>query len=472
MMLMALEVLTLGALAFYLALALRAIARERASLVHACLCLFLLFYGMPLLLDLLIGSPDYGPIYDEYRFLRRYAVVPVARVVYCLYLILVPLTWLGVSWLRDSWTTAGRSGLAQPVEPASTAPEVASLEPASVEPASLPLTAPAETWIGMGALLLIAAAPLVAVLFAPTPSLYFQGFGAIFEGVRAPEVMAWHSVVERAAILAIVAVPLVALGCGMTARRWLPWAMPLMLLCGWLQGKRLGFLLALMGFVAVLLLRQWLPRRILWIAALVLTAAFAGFALSKVGSRGWDAGSVAEAQGYVRLYLSREHGMKVAINDQLGLVEHPLVEPPGGSLAFLRWQLTPKPWRGPRPLPYSAHLQAIAAGVSPAAYARENSRGALLTSWLGEAVASFGVLGYLIGPATLLLICLVGDATGRDDARWLSFVILFFLFFVHSGAFVLVKLLWCALVAWYGVQAARRWWRGRGDSAMDFRIAG
>ena len=372
------------------------------QLVHVAFC------GMPLALDLVVGPPvyTYQVGFAQSQFDGR------TNVAYLAYISLVPL----VLW----WS--GSIGVARVSEP----------------PRDLP-----TPWWGRVLAWACLASPLATVALAPMPSLYLQPaaiLGPVNEASRS-----WHVVVTMALNAATIAGAFVLATPGPLLARVV--AVPLLSAALWIAGKR-----ALVAMAAALVLFvHWRRGGLRGARLLVAGGMVAGGILlfSAVYERAFRAqvmGSDAEvgiplaastAWVNFRVDFGRDAVIKQAIFAELHPEAPRILAYRGQSLLFDLAVLVPRSLWPQKPLPYASYATSAMLGIP----STELGWG-VTTSWLDEAIANAGWLGFLLGPLVPGLVCAIGDRRGGQVSRMLTVVVATLLLTVNRVAFLVLAAAW------------------------------
>ncbi len=389
--------------------ALRALARgDRRSVLFVVL-VFAFFFGVPQVLDLLVGAPKFT--YQRGFVLSQYD--RTTNLVYLGYLAVVPLVFLAVG---------GRP---------------------RVDDRVIPATA-LRGWVRLFAWTTMLALPFV-VLLSPDAAQYSRY--AVFVGSSAsvgvnPQ---YHVVVSLAALLAAIAAVLV-----LSAPNTLPVlrlaTLPFLSLAIWVQGKRSIVALSLLLLLYLLWTRGYLRGRRFVAAALAAVLALGVFSYT-YQSAVRDAGderpgrvdTLASSAVYVgfRIDYGRDAVTKQAIYAELHPDDIQILEYRGQSILFDLTFFVPRAmWPG-KPYPYATYVTSAMFGFAP----RDLGWG-VTTSWLEEAIANVGWLGLLLGPLLPALICRLGDRQHSPFSGLLTVIVASLFLVLNLIAFMPIFLIW------------------------------
>ncbi len=374
--------------------------------------IFFLFCGGPLILDFVVGPPEYS--YHWGFIISQYD--RGTNLVYFGYLAVIPV-------LLELF--GGR----RPVG-------------AMAMPITLELRPRARVLI-WGLLLLLPA----ALLLAPRPEMFLTYASAIRDPTAQGSVF-YYLVMAVVATLAVIAAVLI-----LAARGTRPieraLAAPLLALALWTHGKRSSVALA-----ALLLLY------LLWMRGTLRGARFIGVALAvllglglfsyvyqtevrEVRVEDTDMRSRQASTFYVNLRIDygRDGVIKQAIYGELNPDRLSILQYRGQSLLFDSLFFVPRRlWPG-KPYPYAVYVTA----TMMRAPLRDYSWG-ITTSIFDEVLANFSWVGIVIAPLILGRICAIGDRRRSPFVAILTVTVASLLVVLHAAAFLPMILLWILLV--------------------------
>ncbi len=351
--------------------ALRRLFRTRYLTSAQWLCVIhFLLCGLPLLLDLTIGPPQW------WTRLRHASEDPATRYCYALYVSMCPMLWWHLDLRRTNVAITGTG---------------------------------ADEGLRRARLLLgvLLTAPILVVWFAPLPSLYLD-YGVWLQPGLPLAVLEYHIYVAGCCSLAILA----AGGLILSARRRVMatfWTvLPFVILACWINGKRHAVALALVSVGFALFRRGCLRGRAMKIGMAVTVTAFAAYSyLYQTTVRDFSLEDWSSFYHNYRLDYGRDHTIRLALYSELHSDSAPpILDYRGEDFVFyLTAPISRVSWPD-KPWPYAVYFTSAALGLP-----RASSLGwGLTTSWLDECVASFGLLGCLIAPLSLSLFCRIGDS--------------------------------------------------------------
>ena len=394
-------------LAVVITRAVRALARgDRRSVLFVVL-VFSFFFGLPQVLDLLVGSP-------MFTYQRGFVVSQYDRttnLVYLGYVAVTPVIMLAAGG------------------------------PSRIDDRVIPMV-PLRGLVRLVAWVAMLALPFV-VLLSPEPEQYARY--AAFVGQNAGVNPQYHVVVSLAALLAGIASVVV-----LTAPNSPPIlrvaTLPFLGMAIWVQGKRSIVALSLLLVIYLLWTRGYLRGRrfVAALAAAVLALGVFSYsyqsAVRDVGEeRPGRQAALSASPAYVgfRIDYGRDAVTKQAIYAELHPDEIQILEYRGQSILFDLTFFVPRSmWPG-KPYPYATYVTAAMFGFEP----RDLGWG-VTTSWLEEAIANLGWLGLLLGPLLPALICRLGDRQHSPFSGLLTVIVASLFLVLNLIAFMPIFLIW------------------------------
>lgn len=378
------------------------------------------FSGMPLVLTLLMGSPQFD-IYPGFRIASHDATTAL---IYDLYVCLVPL----ILW---------RFGRHRHQESF----------PSFALPEKL-LRYAGGSW---PVFLFPLAAPLIVALTSPTPSAYLGYAVSLSKGLT-PAAAAHHEWMSIASLLSVGTAALLLLAMNPLKTLHIFAVAPWLVLSCWLNGKRFIVLLsiAMLGYVL------WQKGTVRGVRLFALsTVALAAFVLFSVAYQAdvRDFGAtrtVTEQRESIRIDYGREAQIKMTIFAELHPEQMRILEFRGQSLLFSLTAYIPRSWWVGKPLPYAQYFTS-ALFLSPPQFWGWG----MTTSWLEEAIANFGWFGIVIGPLLPALICRISDSGRSVFMQILGTLNATLLLAVELVAFMPLFLIWLVLVFVFVVRTKR-----------------
>jgi len=387
----------------------RIISGDRSTILLVFL-VFYVFFVLPLLCDLIWGSPSYleepGFAYAERD--------PAVGAIYCLFVAVVPIIW----------SRFLKTGKTQAVQSAEALRKVRKLR--------LPLV-------------IVLLLPLALIWWAPSPELYLKYGFVVTENVgkTATDISQFHSYIMAATFVATIA------GAGLVAGARRPWRCltliaPFVAAAVWLNGKRAVLAVAVVMIMASLWLAGRLRGRRVLIAAaasVLFVACFSYWYQLYVR----DIGPLTSAKGdlyeNLRVDYSRDSRVKMAIFAELHPSSMSILEFRGQSLLFDATAYIPRTVWPDKPLTYACYFTSAMIGSSP-----QDWGWGMTTSVFDEATANGSWLGLVAAAFLIGFVCQIGDSCADVIVFLLTAIVASLLLSVELVAFAPLFVLWLALV--------------------------
>lgn len=409
------NVLGVAWLAYWALKAIRRLAKGSRHCILFVFPLHLLFCGLPMFLDLLIGVP-------EYRMLPGFAAAAdheATNIIYCGYVSLAPVLWWLTGLPRQASLRAARVGFTGFI-------------PKITRKYAITL------WI-------VLVAPVILALCAPDPQLYLRYSPAARQLTTLGSKSIYHIWVGRSSLFAALAGALLIYRTRRVTRSLLvvtPW----LLTACWLHGKR-----NIVGFSLILLLcalwqrgtlrgKKLLFSGITVIVCLVLFSFYyqthLRFSQSFIEAKSWRFW-----YENARIDYGRDDVIKLNIYAEIHPKTSRVLDFRGQSLYIIATMWIPRHMWPDKPISYPHRLTEVAMNrPSPGG-------GSLTTTCLGESISNFSWFGILVGPLLLSLVCRIGDSC-RDQRVFIATILVsVFMQTAHLAPWAPIAALWALLVA-------------------------
>jgi len=402
------------ALAFMGSRAIRRITSKKSSSVDIVILAHIVLCGIPLLLDELIGLPNYTNAPGFVSASEDYATC----VVYCIYAV----------WAAYLWQKCGRIRF----------PSVAhnGKDDGMLRHAGMLWHIPPYAKMLLFAVMLL---PLMYVMTLPDRKLYWV-FSSTLRYDLSDSYMAGHYWVNRLCYLSLLAGSWLLLD----SRPWKQGRWPSILSCMmimpvlvctiWIHGKRNS--VAVMGilFLFVFYYRGLLTGRRAFGIIMAMLVGVLGFSFFFQAYTGRVTTSWYEN---ARIDYGRDDVIKLTLFAELHPNELQILEYRGQSYLYYLLCWIPRDVWADKPLPY-AHYMTSAMRLSPP----KMWLGSMTTSWLEEAVANLGWWGVLWGPLSIALFCRIGDMCRNGVMRLLTPLLGCLLLTTHLVAVFPLYVIW------------------------------
>jgi oligosaccharide repeat unit polymerase len=390
------------------------IARGERHGVLFLICLHFLQCGLPLLLDAVVGPPDYtyhvGFIVSQKD--------PLTSLVFDLYVMWVPVAF----WLfgrRGGETGAGQVR------------------------AALVISGRWD-WV-MWALIVL---PVLLLLLAPNPFFYLK-YAATLEldaGARRWKVAAdlsreleFHQYLSALTVLsAISAVLWIGSRERLRARHFVG-IVPWVFLDFWIFGKRSIIMIFLLMLWYILWSNGMLRRERFFLSVIVVSVVMWSVSFvyqSQVRGVGEGVKSF-DTYTNARVDFGRDDVIKQTIYAELNPERLNILEYRGQSILFYVTAFVPRSMWSSKPLPYAQYVTSAMFMTKPRMWGW-----GMTTSWLEEAIANFGWFGFFLGPYMLAWVCVRGDRSRSPVLRLISVVVAVLLMSMHLMGFMLLAVAW------------------------------
>jgi hypothetical protein len=403
-------------------LCIREMSRGRFDTLTVILAVFQITCALPVLLDHLIGPPEY---HSQPGFAMA-ADDPTTRAIYALYIIFIPFVWWPLRKARIINTSAS--------------------QPSSASRSFLPKKV----------LYISAALPVLGLYFAPIPSIYLTYAAAVRHSLEGGQ--DFHSYMSMLCNISIFAIAAILIQTNrnllLTAIFWTP----MLITSLWIHGKRSIVATAMLLVVSVLwhkgLLRK--GRIVLFgVSAFALLAAFSTYYQSSFREHSSVSAGLSSRDYYenVRIDYGRDDKIKMTIFAFLHPERMQILEHAGQSTLFYLTFFIPRDAWSSKPLPYAQYFTSAMLGRAPQMWGW-----GMTTSWLEEAIANFGLMGFLLGPLLFVGICRLGDSTEDVLVKLMTTYVGIMFLTLHLVAFFIPFSIWMLLVfrAYKGRRAHRR----------------
>lgn len=393
-------------------------SKRAAHSVIAPILIHCLFFGLPLILDAVIGLPDYH-IMPGFMLAMNDENVSL---IYCFYVFLFPvvLWYSGRSSLRNSSVAFSKN---------------------SAETTKTHLWIP--RWVHFLMTLSIFL-PAVVLMFAPFPQLYLlYGWTAMDLPWIPTEAADYHTLVNTVATLCVVGFA----GLLATLPRlkpaliisYIPWV----LLAIWIHGKRNIIAAVIIFSLMALWQRGYIRGKRIYSAGLLAIILVVGSSvLYQASVRKLTASTTSFEDVYanMRIDYGRDATSKLAIYAELHPDQVQILEYRGQSFLFLATILVPRSMWPDKPLPYAQYMTSAMFLRPPKLWGW-----GITTSWFDECLSNAGLLGVILAFAVPPLICKFGDSSRSSFVKFLTMIVSSSLLILQVAAFYPLLIIWLLL---------------------------
>ena len=420
------DAVTFAWLTFWTVRAARALVHGNRDSIYFVFLVYYFFFGLPLLLDLVLGQP----LLQEFYTVHLVQADERASIIYCIYVSMVPVLW---------WYTARGKATAR------------DREPDSVDHTDL--SALASRFRPFLYLLIVS--PLFALLLAPNPQIY-SSYGAVitnnFNG--SGDDASYYANIQLSAVLCILGVTGLIASFRRITRIHIILLLPWAAFAIWIDGKRSIVAFALLLFLYVFWQKGYIPGKRLLLVGVVCGVGLLTFSelyQDQVRAISGSTASFQDRYDNFRVDYGRDQETKLAIFAELHPDQIHILDYRGESVLFDLVEYVPRSIYSSKPYPYAEYMTAAMLGIRP----RLLTWG-VTTSWLEEAIANFTWFGFIIGPLLISLICRLGDACKNEVIRPLTALVACLLLVLQLPAWMPLLYLWILGLALTAVHSWRQ----------------
>jgi oligosaccharide repeat unit polymerase len=409
------NILTFIYLTVWLVPSIKQILKGDRSPFNFVMCVFYVFFGIPLLLDVLIGRPEY---LTRPGF-RLAAYDSTTSIIYCVYMVLIPIIWRMVKKKRNN-------------------PKKINMRLSN----ELKLFRILRSLLPI--FIIVAMSPIIMLGVSPEPKLYLT-YAATALQLITGEARDFHRFIELSTLLSVFSIAITVL---VVNKSKLLFALitlsPFLFISIWINGKRYIVLYSIILMLYVLWNKGVLIGARLLVIGLLMVVMFGVFSMSYQDSVRFDTSSQIngkERYENIRIDYGRDDVTKLAIYSEINPDQINILEYRGQSLLFYLSMYVPRELWEDKPFPYAKYVTSAMFLVEPKLWSW-----GMTTSILEEAISNFSWLGFLIGPIIVGLICRVGDKYEDPLINLLTIFVSCLILVVHLPAFAPIFLIWVMLI--------------------------
>lgn len=428
------KIITFAWLLFWAFLSGKNIIFKRYYSAYLVIIINFLFFGVPLLLDLVIGEPKY----DFFRGLDNLRVAvrdETTFLVYCLYIAIVPVV-LWYNGIPKDKESHGRLLINNQTF------WVNLIGSSNRYKLGKQFKLLMILLIGYFLLFL----PVILWSFSPNPGLYIT-YGAKGAGLLSEEEEKFHQLIHLSSLLSLsgmITVILLQKNKNLSLMNLYFWASVIIptSITIWLNGKRHIVAFMIFALILTFLLKKAFNRVKILAFLLGLLLVFGLFSYSYQTSlvRGIDTKQMYEIS---RFDYGRDHLLKLSIYselnpDKLKILDHRLQTVYHALVLYIPRFLCPGK---PITYNYQKYVAAASFNISP-----KDVLFGITGTWLGESLSNFGWVGAFIGPITIALICRFGDSTKNNFLIIFTSFIALYLLLLSLGSVFRFLIIWLILL--------------------------
>lgn len=404
------KVISISILTLLLFTVIKKIVEGKFKSIYVIYCVYYIFFVLPLLLDIIYGVPRYLTS-PGFQIASNDSLVGL---IYNIYILIPPLIWFKYSKRVINFS----------FKKGKTDNKTINTKKASL--------------LSFYILMIIISLPLALLLFSPNMSLYSE-YGGVLSGMNDEE-RSYHTILRLSTTISIVTIAITLLKSKQLVSTLILLS-PFLIVNFWINGKRSIVALSIvLIFFIIWKKRNLRGLKLLIVGVLAVTSIFLFSSLYQSNIREFDERTFQEKYENYRADYGRDDVMKLVIyneiNKDMSILEHR-----GQSLLFYTTMYIPRDLWEEKPLPYAQYITSALFLTEPQLWGW-----GMTTSILDESIANFGLLGVLIGPLIILVICRIGDSADNFLLTMLSIIICVFLLTVHLVAFFPMFLVWLLLI--------------------------
>lgn len=394
-------------LTFALLYSITQIIKGNTESINIVFIVFYIFFVIPIILDMVIGQPEYGDKPGFYLSSRDVST----SVIYTIYIGFIPIIWrIFKVKKRNNHFRFYSSELKLSV------------------------------YIKI-LLYFLVISPFIGWLFSPEPLNYLK-YAASPRGLLSIEGNEYHNILSKLCLISIIAVFLLLLSkkkiTFIDFLLYVPW----LIISIWLHGKRS----IIMETIFLLIFTLWY-KKILKGFKLICFVVIMGIIFLLYSnlyqtnyrySTNVDNNYIYES---IRIDFGRDDVTKLAIYAELNPDKIKILEYRFQSFWFNLVFFIPRDWWLEKPYPYDYYLTSAVELVKP-----QELHYKMTSSIFDESIANLGWFGLILGPIIILLICKVGDFSNNNAIRLLTILVASLLMAVQFVTISIIVIVWLVMV--------------------------
>lgn len=424
------KILVVCWLFFWVMLASKNLLFKKYYSIDIVLIFYFVFFGVPLLLDVVIGQPSY----NIFPAIRMAVKDENTFVIYCLYVVIVPIIW----W----YTGRPKNNRQSPrilINTSNLFSKIIQL------PQNYKLGKKLKFLIKLicYALLFL---PIILWFFSPNPNIY-STYGAVWSGLLSEAESSYHNLIHFSCVFSLLGL----MGLIFLQKNhklyplnfyfWLTLLIP-SLIAIWLNGKRSMIVYTIFTITISLLIKGLLKGGKLLILFVIIVFSFGLFSYSYQTSL---VRSIANDKVYdiTRLDYGRDHLLKIAIYSELNSNNIKILDYRFQTIYHALVLYVPRFLWAEKPIPYNYERYITSASMKIPV---KDFTFGITSTLLAETLSNFGWFGLLIGPISISLFCRIGDSTNNQFMVIFTSLVATRLLLLSLGAVLPMIILWIFLI--------------------------
>ena len=373
----------------------------------------LLFCGLPLLFNVLLGTPEY----TQFPGFAQASEDLLTNVLYCVYVALCPLIWMFFGQ-----------------------------NPKNLNP-SLRVVAQERFTLSKNMkafMVFFLVLPIILVILSPGFEMYRE-YMPYRRLIHAQPLVfrQFHVLVSKACLLGIIAGG--SLVAATKNKQVIVAVVPFLAAICWINGKRNAVAFSIVFFLYGLWKNGLVTKFKLIVISMLVSISFFAFSNYYQTQCRFTNETVANKDNVFwyenfRLDYGRDDVIKSAIYCELHPRGVQILNYRGQSVVGLATLFIPRSFYPDKPASYSRYASRAAMFHFP------KGTGGITTSVLDESIANFSWFGFLLGPLIVAWVCRIGDKSKQLHVRALTLLIVTCLQVVHVGPWAVAALLWVSLL--------------------------
>lgn len=294
--------------------------------------------------------------------------------------------------------------------------------------------------------------PVLLALYADDPSLWLT-YGAVLDSASYAESEVFANALYWSTYISVLS------GCGLLIRGrrnlFVHIAIFLLLIAAlWLNGKRNIVVLAALLVMISLRIAGLTSKRVSYALVFGAVILFVGYSQWYQTQLRPTLSAYDTSYEMARMDFGRDSDTRIAIFSEVEPGARPVLESRGQSVIFDLFFFVPRSVWPEKPRPYYHYITAVAL-KSPLILRPWG----ITTTVLSEAIANFGISGFVAGPLFVIAIGVFGYRPSSPFVTLLTSLICTLFLSIHLAGFGVLWLIWCVLTVheqWSEIRSNRR----------------
>ncbi|KAA2398113.1 hypothetical protein ACX16Y_12085 [Bacillus cereus] len=385
------------------------VLKHQAKTIHIVYVVFYVLFVVPLILDYLVGQPEYRTRPGFYLASRD----EITSYIYAFYISIVPLIWCIFSKSQNKYLN---------LEFHFDINILKKLKPF---------------------LILLVISPFLGWMFSPNPMEYLT-YAAASKKVLSEDSLGFHVFLSRLCLLSVITIFILLIS--KKRLKFIDFIMisPWLLTSIWLHGKR-SIVMMVVVLLCYLVWQKKLIKGIkLAIFGSLMIVLFLSFSNTyQKNLRFTDFNVVNKDILYenIRIDYGRDDVTKLAIYAELYPNQVKILEYRFQSAVFYATAYIPREWWPDKPYPYDNYVTSATWLTGPQLWSSN-----MTTSLLEEAIANSGWIGMLVAPLMLSIFCRIGDESKDILIRLVTLLVACLSLALHFMSYYIFFIVWVVMI--------------------------